>query len=143
MNNDILCALGKAIKTEFGDTYSVYDEEVKQGLKTPCFFVSCAENGEKQYLGGRFLSENRFVIKYLPKNGNRKKYECGEVAQRLFKCLLMLETKDGSLMGRKMSGSYEKGELSFSVNYDFFAVRKEEKPLMEKLSRRVLPKDPS
>lgn len=140
MTNDICGALGRAIRAEFGDEYLIYDEEVKQGLRTPCFFVGCGESREKQYTGGRFLSENRFVIRYLPKDGNRKRHECEEVSQRLFNCLLWLETKDGLLMGRKMSGGYEKGELSFYVNYDFFAVRKEDKPIMGEITERVTPR---
>lgn len=131
----IIQALGKALRLEFGKDTAVYDEEVKQGAATPCFFIGCFESRESRYLGSRYFRENKFLIQYYPKSSNRKKRECDEVSQRLFDCLLWIGDKDNELlMGRKMSSRYEKGVLSFFVNYDMFLIRQEEATLMGELS---------
>ena len=136
----IIDALGMALHSEFGEEYAVYDEEVKQGMKVPCFFVSCCESKERQYFGSRYFRENKFLIQYYPKDFNHKKRECDEISKRLFGCLLWIRDGGETLMGRKMRSEYEKGVLSFFVNYDMFIYRKEEKTLMGELSQHSVPK---
>lgn len=131
----LIDALGRALRFEFGEEYAVYDEEVKQGMKTPCFFVSLCESKERLYFGSRYFRENKFLIQYYPKGANRKKRECDEVSQRLFDCLLWIRDGEEAFMGRKMRFEYEKGVLSFFVNYDMFIYRKEDKTLMGELSQ--------
>lgn len=137
----VISALGKALRKEFGEGFSVYDEEVKQGVVTPCFFICCAENRERQFLGSRYFCERKYLIKYYPKSSDRKKAECDEVLKRLFDCLLWIDDKGQPLMGRKMSGKYEKGALGFFVNYDMFLYRREDKTLMGELSQNTTAKD--
>lgn len=136
----IVEALGKALRSEFGEEYTVYDEEVKQGMTVPCFFVSCCESKERQYFGSRYFRENKFLIQYYPKSSNRKKQECDRVSKRLFDCLLWIRDKGEPLMGRKMSCEYQKGVLSFFVNYDMFLYRQQDKTLMGELSQHSIPK---
>lgn len=139
-SDGIVDALGKALRSEFGEEYIVYDEEVKQGMTVPCFFVSCCECRERQYLGSRYFRENKFLIQYYPECSNRKKRECDEVSKRLFDCLLWIRDGDEPLMGRKMSCEYEKGVLSFFVNYDMFLYRNRDTTPMGELSQRSVPK---
>ncbi len=134
--NGLIDALGRALMFEFGEEYAVYDEEVKQGVKAPCFFVSLCESKERLYFGFRYFRENRFLIQYYPKGSNRKKRECDEVSERLFDCLLWIRDGGEAFMGRKMRSEYEKGVLSFFVNYDMFIYRKEDRTLMGELSQR-------
>lgn len=133
----VIAALGKALRREFGEDFAVYDEEVKQGTVTPCFFICCAESGERQFLGSRFFCERRYLIRYYPKSSDEKKSECCGVLKRLFDCLLWIGEGDGLLMGRKMNGKYEKDALSFFVNYDTFLYRREDKTLMGELSQHT------
>ena len=39
--NMIIEAIAAALNGEFGEEYTVYAEDVKQGLSEPCFFISC------------------------------------------------------------------------------------------------------
>lgn len=135
VDDGIVVALGRTLKAEFGEKFSVYDEEVKQGVKTPCFFISCAESKERQYLGSRYFYERKYLIKFYPESSDRKKCECDEVSKRLFDCLLWIGVSGQLLMGRKMSSRYENGVLSFFVNYDGFFYRQQNKTPMGELTQ--------
>ncbi len=141
VDDGIIVALGRALKAEFGEEFSVYDEEVKQGVKTPCFFISCAESKERQFFGSRYFCERKYLIKYYPKSAGRKKCECDEVSKRLFDCLLWIGGSGQLIMGRKMSSRYEKGVLSFFVNYDGFLYRQQDKTPMGELTQHSAAKD--
>lgn len=39
MMNDIIVGISTALYKEFGDEYEIYQEEIRQGLKEPCFFT--------------------------------------------------------------------------------------------------------
>lgn len=137
MGEEIRSGIGKALKTEFGGEYPIYSEEVKQGMTTPCFFISCVEASQQRFLSGRFLCENKFLIRFYPKDDSRKKQQCFQTAQRLFDCLLWIKAGEDLLMGRKMSGRTENGILSFYVNYDYFGYKKEDKTPMGELTENV------
>ena len=135
---ELINAISAALNVEFGDGYRVYADNTEQGLKEPCFFVSCVNQAAKQFLGRRYFRENRFCIRYFPKDKSREKEECSETAQRLFLCLELL-TVDGDLTrGTKMKSETVDGVLDFFVNYDMFVYLPGEKtPLMEELTTDV------
>ena len=39
MINSIVEAISCSLNKEFGDDYEIHNEEIKQGLKEPCFFM--------------------------------------------------------------------------------------------------------
>ena len=41
MINSIIEAISISLNEEFGDGYEIHMEEIKQGLKEPCFFIAC------------------------------------------------------------------------------------------------------
>ena len=41
MINSIVEAISCSLNKEFGDDYEIHNEEIKQGLKEPCFFIAC------------------------------------------------------------------------------------------------------
>lgn len=133
----ITSAVGRAIFSEFGSDYAVYEEEVKQGIATPCFFIACENPSERQFFGSRYFTENRFCITFFPSDGSGKNRECGEAAQRLAQCLEWIELEGRVIMGRRMSYTLKDGVLSFFVNYDMFVYKKEEKTLMGELDKRI------
>ena len=59
MIKEIIEAISIALNEEFGDSYTIYTENVKQGLKTPCFFVLCINPTNKIFRGKRYLSANQ------------------------------------------------------------------------------------
>lgn len=135
--NSIIDGISVALDAEFNaesEAYAIRANELKQGLKEPCFFVSCINPTFRLFFDKRYFRENEFCIQYFPKSRNKAKEECNDVADRLFLALKYV-TVDGDLtMGTKMHSEFVDGVLNFFVNYDSFVyIRKDELPLMETL----------
>lgn len=138
MINSIIKALSISLNKEFGDEYTNYIEEVKQGLKEPCFFVSCINPTVKLFLDKRYFRKNQFCIQYFPKNNNRKKEECNDVAERLFLCLELITVNGDLVRGTGMKYEIVDGVLNFFVNYNIFVYRVTESlQVMENLRENV------
>lgn len=140
--NPIIEAIAFALDEEFNggdEQFTIYDDEVKQGLKEPCFFIACLNPAQRLFLGKRYFRENSFCIQYIPKAGNCKNEELNEVRDRLFCCLEYI-TVDGDLIrGTKMSGAPVDGVLNFLVSYDMFVYiqRSENAPSMEEFRQET------
>lgn len=130
-------AVGRAIFSEFGSGYAVYEEEVKQGVLTPCFFIRCDKSSERQFFGSRYFRENRFCVTFFPADDNGKNRECEEAAHRLTACLEWVDLDGGVIMGRKMSYVVKDGVLYFFVNYDMFVYKCGDKTVMGEMEKRV------
>lgn len=119
-----------AINEEFGDSYTLYTESVKQDMKEPCFFVFCISPNTRVFRGRRYLHENQFAIQYLTA-ADEPRAECASVAERLFACLELI-TVDGDLVrGTDMNAEISDEVLTFTVNYNFFSYRSGDELKME------------
>ena len=69
MINDIINALNRAINKYLnvnGNKYTIYTENVEQGLNRPCFFIYCKDYKDERYRGNRYKVNADIVIEYLP-----------------------------------------------------------------------------
>ena len=115
MINSIVEAISCSLNKEFGDDYEIHNEEIKQGLKEPCFFIACLNPNNNLFLGKRYERTNQFCIQYFPQSA----------------------TTDGDtkpIRGSKMNHQVVDGVLNFFVNYDFFTVKTEEQTPMETMT---------
>lgn len=139
MINRIIDAISLTINDEFNatgkDNYKIYTEEVRQGLKTPCFFINALDPSEDLFRGNRYKQINQFCIQFIPSDSsNDKKYKCNEVREILYSILeyiTIIEIDEEGLQhetlirGNQMHGEYVDGALNFFVNYDMFVKKKE------------------
>lgn len=138
MINSIIKEISVSLNKEFGDEYTNYIEEVKQGLKEPCFFISCISPTNKLFVGKRYYRRNQFCIQYFPKNNNRKKEECNNVAERLFLCLELINIAGDTVRGTDMKCEIVDGVLNFFINYNLYVYKNTENlPVMEELKEDV------
>lgn len=134
MINDIIKGVAKAIRNEFGDL-RIYTEEIKQGLKEPCFFISTLNPQMKQMLGKRYIIGCQVMVQYITEGG---KAECNDVAMRLFEVLELITVSGDLARGKNMSYEVSNGVLSFSVSYDIFVYKTEEtKDYIESIEQRT------
>lgn len=49
MINSIVEAISCSLNKEFGDDYEIHNEEIKQGLKEPCFFYCLLEPKQQPF----------------------------------------------------------------------------------------------
>lgn len=135
MINSIVEAISCSLNKEFGDDYEIHNEEIKQGLKEPCFFIACLNPNNNLFLGKRYERTNQFCIQYFPQSA-KKQRECADVAERMYDCLEYV-TADGDtkpIRGSKMNHQVVDGVLNFFVNYDFFTVKTEDQTPMETMT---------
>lgn len=134
MINSIIEAISISLNEEFGDGYETHMEEIKQGLKEPCFFITCLNPTTELFLGKRYFRTNQFCIQYFPET-NEKQRECNSVAERMWQCLeyITIYGEDKPIMGTKMKYEVVNGVLNFFVNYDCFIRKIEQQTPMESL----------
>ncbi len=128
MINAIIAGISTTLDGAFG--YEVYGEEIKQGLKEPCFFIKCLNPTNNLFLGKRYFRKNNFVVQYFPKSEHKPKAECYEMAEELTQHLELIPVLDTVLRGTEMSYEVVEGVLNFFVNYDCFVYKVDEKVLM-------------
>ena len=134
MINSIIEAISISLNEEFGDGYETHMEEIKQGLKEPCFFITCLNPTTELFLGKRYFRTNQFCIQYFPET-NEKQRECNGVAERMLQCLeyITIYGEDKPIRGTKMKYEVVDGVLNFFVNYDCFIRKTEQQTPMENL----------
>lgn len=134
--NKIIDGICEALNTEFGDDFEIYTEDVKQGLKEPCFSVVLLNPSVEQFLGKRYHRNNLFCIHYFPKSKHEAKAECFDVQERLQDCLELIAVDGDLTRGTGMHGEVVEGVLSFFVDYDMFVYKEQEtSPVMETIKQ--------
>lgn len=136
MVNEIIDGIAKAIKTEY-KSCSIYVDEVKQGLKRPCFFIALIDALQEQKLDNRLWREHIFDVHYFPAK-NAPVREINSVIDTLRTSLLYIsvvdvyDNKANLVRGTEMRHEIVDGVLHFFVNYNLFVlVPPENNPYME------------
>lgn len=124
MTNKILDAISQALNSEFGDSYELYSENIKQDFKEPCFFIMCLNPSEQNFLGNRYYRKYLFNIQYFPKNKKSPNSELYEMQERLFNCMEYINMDEDLIRGLKMRGEIVDKKLHFFVNYNVFVFKK-------------------
>ena len=136
MINKIIDGISIALDAEFGSDYEIYTENIKQGLKEPCFSIVCLNPRMEQFLGKRYFKQNQFCVHYFPKN-NEKNNESLSVIERMFECLEIITVDGDQCRGTGMNTEIVDGVVSFIVNYDMFVRKEEIVPAMETCDVRI------
>lgn len=119
MINKLISGISEAICAEFGTAYKIYKESVKQGLKEPCFLISCLNPTNEQFLGNRYFRTNQFAVQYFPST-DKVNEECNDVQERLFMALELIDVGGDLTRGTSRQGELNDDVLHFFVNFDFF-----------------------
>lgn len=126
MTNDVMYCISNALDKEFG--YEIHMEEIKQGLKEPCFFLNLLNSEMKIVTGKRYETRNQICIQYFPKT-DKVQQECNDVAERLTLCLEYIEDEAGGFLhGTQMHYQVTDGILNFFIDYNFHVVKKGKEP---------------
>lgn len=122
MISKIVDGICEALNEEFGEAYEIYTEDVRQGLREPCFSVKLLEPTSGRFLGKRYYTTNHFCVHYFSKSQTAANDECYDVLERLFGCLEYINVGGDLTAGTAMSGEVADGVLSFFVNYNMFLL---------------------
>lgn len=118
MIQDIIKSIAKSIRSEFGDGYSIYTENIEQGLKEPAFSIVLLTADNEQIVGNRYKRTYSFDVHYFAKDKLNTKTECLEVAEKLAICLETVNFIDNIYHMIKMNYEIVDGVLHFFVTYN-------------------------
>lgn len=124
MLNKIIKGIALKLNGIFGDDYTIYTEEIQQGLQVPCFLISHISSQSSELLFDRYYRSNMFDIQYFPKDENSR-CEIEQAAEKLYAGLNHITLADGTIKnGISMNHEIEDGVLHFFVNYNNITARK-------------------
>lgn len=135
MIQSIIEGISGAIYEEFGGEFAIYSEDVKQGLKEPCFIISCVRTGHIPEMRRGYTQNNLFWVQYIPQENGREKAECCAAAERLERCLEYITVGGDLVRGVDIHHETTDGVLTFSVTYKVRIKECSELPEMEELHR--------
>lgn len=126
-----------ALNTAFGDGYEIFQNNIEQGLKEPCFFISILKPEIIPMLGRRFIQRNQFDIQYFPTSpGNNA--EMITAAETMIGALDFITLPGGDLLhGTSVNYEVVDNVLHFFVNYNLPVLKSTEQTYMETLETEV------
>jgi len=137
MVNDIVLGIAQKIRTVYPESeYSLYTENVEQGFKEPCFFVSLINQMQRQRLGNRHKETYSFDVIYFPTEDGNVNGECNTVSAELYELLEYITVGDDLIRGTNLNSRVEDKVLHLFVDYEVFIVR--EKPQEEKMKEVIV-----
>lgn len=137
MTNEIIGGIAGALYESFGEGYEIYQNEVKQGLTEPCFFIGLLKPDIRPLLGRRRIRTVPFDVCYFPKTAGDNR-EMQEAAEQMLEALTFIRLGDGGLLhGSKMSWEIVDEILHFFVSYSLTENELVQKDPMEELTALV------
>ena len=138
MIKEIRYGITNALYKMFGDYYNIYIDNVEQGYKNPCFFVSLVDWYSDPMIMGREKVHTQYNITFFPEHEDEPTDECYEMIQKLKQCLRMIETENGDIFrGIDMDAKVVDGLLQFYVTYNFETIESENGNYMESYTERT------
>lgn len=124
----ILDGISEKLNETFGDDYTLYPEELKQGLQRPCFFIKLLNPSNTIERDLTYRRGNSYCIHFFPKSTNQPKTECYQMLDELYLALEYIEVDGNLVRGVNMRGEVHDEILQFYVNYNV-RVRKIYEPV--------------
>ncbi|HBF2379010.1 hypothetical protein QQO69_17990 [Clostridioides difficile] len=122
MLNNIIDGISVKLDKSFGNEYTIYSEDVEQGINEPCFFIVPINSSKVSYPNARELKKNSFDVHYFPKS-NDKSFEINEVAEMLLEELEYIEIDGDLVRGTNMNFEIVDNVLHFFVDYNYFTIK--------------------
>ena len=137
MLNEIIKGISMALSVAFGDGYEIYQNDVDQGLKEPCFLIAVLRPEVTPMLGRRFIKRNPFDIQYFPADPHDNA-EMFTAAETMLEALDFIMLPSGELLhGTSVSYEVADNVLHFMVSYNLPMVRPAETAAMETLETAI------
>lgn len=122
----IIKAIAKELKKLFPKT-KIYDEDIEQGYKEPCFFISYENDDERKMLGNRYNLDLHFRIIYFQDfketDSNNKLYKIRGNLETNF-CAVEYQGQYFKLKERHFEKQEKDLHFTFTINHQFM-VNKE------------------
>lgn len=119
--NDVRDGIIAAIKSKHPAS-SVYDEEIKQGLRPNSFRVKMLTGDQRKLMGRRHRRAHSFDVHYFSDSDTEQQ----TTAEGLYGALGYIETPAGKVRATNMQHELVDDVLHFFVDYDFHVMREKD-----------------
>lgn len=119
--NDIIDGVSIKLNELFGDEYTIYTNNVKQGLKFPCFFISILPSNKKNLIGNRYENEVNLVIHTMLEKENLEEFN--NISDKLYELEYITLINEDILKGYEMKTEISDGVLLFFITYKYFTYK--------------------
>lgn len=116
---DIIDAISVRLDELFGDTCTVYLEQIEQGVKTPCFFIVPVEGMDSNMIANRKYRSYLFAIQFLP-DGDDYRKQFAEVSKKLFDNFDYVTVGDIILPTFDRTISVNEDVLTFRIEFKYY-----------------------
>ncbi|HGT0002582.1 TPA: DUF6838 family protein [Clostridioides difficile] len=130
MLNNIIDGISVKLDKSFGEKYTIYSEDVEQGINEPCFFIVTLNPSKTPYPSGRELKKNSFDVHYFP-HSEDKNFEINEIAEMLLEELEYIEIDGDLVRGTNMNFEIIDNVLHFFVDYNYFTIKSNDTDKMD------------
>lgn len=126
-----------ALNAAFGDGYEIHQNDVKQGLKEPCFLIAVLQPEITPMIGRRSIWRHPFDIQYFPTDPSNNA-EMFTVAETMVGALEFITLPGGDLLhGTSVNYEIVDNVLHFFMSYNLPMIRPTEETYMETLETEV------
>ncbi|MBB5148174.1 phage tail terminator family protein [Ureibacillus thermosphaericus] len=130
---DIITAISVKLDQVFGEGYTIYDDDIPQGFKTPAFLILFLNLENIRQIGGRWRVNTLFNIQYFPRNGRT---EASNAALKVQQALKEITLLNGAVMlGANGNTEIVDGNAHNFINFNFYLQEVEAKEFMESLEQ--------
>ena len=119
--NDIIDGVSIKLNELFGENYELYTNNVKQGLKMPCFFIKTLPSSKKKLIGNRYENEINLVIHSMLRESNLEEFN--NISDKLYGLEYITLLNGDILKGYDMKTQISDGVLLFFITYKFFTYK--------------------
>lgn len=131
--NDILDGLSIKLNSIFGDNYSIYTNDAKQGFEMPCFFIKQMPEIRTKQVGTRYRNTVSFVIHVFLEAPTIE--DLNTIGHELYQLELLELSNKGIIRGTGMKTEIVDNVLEFFIDYDFFVFKEtDEDEIMNTIS---------
>lgn len=124
--NDVLDGISIKLNEVFGETYTIYTNNIEQGFNIPCFFIKMLPENRSKKLGNRYYNETSFVIHVFLENATVE--ELNDIAEALYQELEVIKLVSGDMLrGNNMKKEINDDILEFFIDYNYFTYKEVEK----------------
>lgn len=135
MTEEVIKAIARALNSVFGEEYTIYTENVEQGLKLPCFFIYCKGYKDELYRGKRYRLSTDIVVEYIPEEDGETNRNVNNILSVLYDVTELVDVDGNLLRGLDRSVENTDGGTVFNVRYEYFYYKREEADKMEILKQ--------
>lgn len=121
--DDVVHGISRKLNAAFGQGYRIYENDVKQGLKEPCFFIASLSPSRIQLVGRRYRQIMPFDIAYFPKDGGDNS-GMNSIGDQLLDVLEYVTLPPNApVRGVKMRYEIVDGVLHFFITYELHLMK--------------------